>query len=441
MIKLTYILTFLFFFFHTLLFANGHILLRNPVPRGGLPGSRRRTWISQVIDSRAPEDEMIHFPAGVKSTDAGAGFQSQVNAAGSNPWAPFNPTSPNYMWRHGVCGDTRTKSTHLRGGIYYQDGRIVKTYTQGQQIDIETTVVFHHGGFLVFHLCDVSRCEGNEISEGCFKTPGACHILTRVPVSECDNNGGSDRCTPIDRNHPERWYLPCSKKQGVDHEIYGIGGTVKYQLPTDLRCDHCVLHQHYETADRCTPNDYAAYFNGPDAPGNGNGCNVRGFPVDGKRALFDPTSEECGQNGRYTEDYAHCSDISIEPGNLNVPNPTPPPMPSLNPPPPPPRQSAPKIDKVGFYAGGRFQLYLKRKTPCIYLKKGKSAYFKPATSGSVDRIAVQINGVYANSNNHQTRMLRNLQYPRGDGYMTLRVSVFNNISGKRDVATYGFYVL
>lgn len=427
--------------------SDAHLLLREPACRGGLGGQRSQPWRTDIIDSRAVEDMQLHFPSGDKSLAPGAGFASQIQAAGNRPWAPFEPMRNSYTWRHGVCGDTVNGNAHLRGGRYYFNGQIAATYSAGQDITIESTVVFHHGGFLVFHVCDVSRCPGNEISEQCFKTAGACHKLYRVADAECDNGGGSARCTPIDRNFPERWYLPCSRKRN-GYEVYT---NIKYRLPAGVRCDHCVLHQHYETADRCTPNGYTEYFNGPDAPGANNGCTVRGFPVDGVSGLFDPESTRCGGR-RYTEDYAHCADIRIEPGTGNDnrnPSVPAPPRPSKSPS-PRPRNTQIRIKSVALAINGMITMYIQGKTPCIYLKKGRSAAFKVQTSGNVEKVTFRINGRVRGTDSRAPFFLSNniSGRPNWSGFSSyigrkIRLEVFasNSRTGASNKVEYNFWIL
>lgn len=290
--------------------SSGHLFMRSPVPRGGLGGVRQ--WLPTVFDWRAPQDLKLHFPAGYKGPGAGGALRSQIEAAGGRRWEPFRPTLASYHWRYGVCGDLKSEANqpHLKGGRYYYGGKIVKYYREAQTIDIEVAALFHHGGFLIYHVCDVSRCENRKLSEECFKKPGVCRLLRRAVVPECEDNN-SERCGPIDRNHPERWYLPCSQKQGDGtFDVYGSGGTIKYELPQGFSCRHCVLHQHYGSGDRCNPNDYGAYFNGPDAP-NWKSCPIEGFPVDGKHGVYNPKELACGVGKRYSEDYAHCADITI----------------------------------------------------------------------------------------------------------------------------------
>lgn len=415
------------------------MLLSYPLPRGGLGGGK---YISPVFDHSAPLDERIHFPAGDKSSEPGAGRASQIQAAEGRPWQPFRPMQQDYNWRHGVCGDLKNNPEHLSGGKYFFGGKITAEFDEGQEIDLQANVVFHHGGFFVFHICDVSLCPGNELSEECFKAPGACEVLKRVTVDECES-GESDRCSPIDRNYPERWYLPCSQKH-VSGEIdrYGTDGTMRYHLPPFFSCEHCVLHLHHESADRCNPDGYAEYYSGPDAPRGAafTHCPLEGETVDGEKGLFYKFLELCGattQNKSYSEDYAHCADVRIKSLMMDdYPDPHPSPFASLPPLPTPlysekpsptpayefpystaspspstsyldpygldPRGFRPEkkmtIQYVDLIVNGKFQEKLPKlnhgqvvSRSYVYVKPGSKISFLVLTSGRVDVVRFYVN--------------------------------------------------
>lgn len=263
-----------------------------------------------IFDRNAPEDKKGHYPSGDKDNKPGAARQYQIAHADFRGWIPFRPMDSDYHWRYGVCGDKIDSIEHLRGGKYYYAAKIVAQYIQGDTISLKIGVPFNHGGFLLMHVCDVSKC-GGEISPHCFKTPGACHLLERAAVPECEDNQ-SDRCSPIDPAHPGRWYFPCSKKSETGrYDTYGPE-TMQFKLPSDVYCDHCVLHWHWETANFCTPDGIREYFDGPHGPKAWNGCRLDGGIIEG----YNPKRPSCGNLRNnykmgFSEEYGYCSDIEI----------------------------------------------------------------------------------------------------------------------------------
>lgn len=135
-----------------------------PNPRGSLSGKGR--YVSNVVDENAPLGLFAHFPAGSKSTEPSAGVKSQMKAYNGSPWVPFRPLNPVFKWRTGVCGDEKGSipEDHLRGGKYYYNGKIVKSYKMGAKIDVQVSINAHHNGFMELHLC---HCDG-DISESYF---------------------------------------------------------------------------------------------------------------------------------------------------------------------------------------------------------------------------------------------------------------------------------
>lgn len=282
--------------------ASGHGLMTDPPQRGILAGNKYAPFIRPIPG--APIDFFAHFPAGDKSTRPGAGKNSQERAAGRN-WTPFEPFKRNFNWRSGVCGDPRTgRQDHLKGGKYYFDGVITRTYRQGQFLHMRNAITAHHNGFVEVHICDVSKCPGGEISEQCFSEYNACVQLERTPLVECDS-GMSKNCAPIDPNYKGRWYLPCST--GRQYDDYG-GDYMVWNLPKHLYCDHCVLHWYWVSANTCNPPGVVDYFEGPSGPKNWGSCRGQG----GAEGGYTRVQPECG--GRiFPEEYHQCADIAIKP--------------------------------------------------------------------------------------------------------------------------------
>lgn len=257
----------------------------------------------KVKDEGAQTDWQAHFPAGDKGTDPGAAMRSQRNAAGPRGWTPYEPFNPAFTWRAGICGDTLWGKDHMRGGKYYNDGKIHATYEEGGQISVDLAIVAHHNGFMELFLCNVDNC-GGEISAGCFRQ-NACHRLNRAWDDSCESRNDW-KCAPIDPKYPSRWYLPCGKSgvpgNGVD--IYGHG-KIKYQLPQGLTCDHCVLQWYWVAANDCNPPGVVDFFKSDRAPNWGD-CPGQGEAKGGWRRW----ETMCGGE-KMPEEYYQCADIRI----------------------------------------------------------------------------------------------------------------------------------
>lgn len=339
---------FLFLFLLLAPCASTHGVLSVPPPRGALHKTTEFIY-DTLNDPTAPHDFNVHFPAGNKSPRPGSGLLSQKIAA-NYYWTPYNPFSPSFRWRAGVCGDLVNSAhpAHLRGGEFYHGARVVKTYTQGQVISLAMSVAAHHNGYIEAHVCDVSKCAG-EISTHCFQQ-GHCTQLMRARNAVCDS-ATSSKCGPIDRNFPGRWYLPCSRypRDDAKVEYYGRGdNTISYVLPPYLNCQHCVLQWYWTAANTCNPPGVLHYFDGPDAPRWGN-CWGQGDARGGVAR----NKHTCG-GSRFPEEYYTCSDISIRPSSPTAPQQRPPSNPVPVPVPAPPSTPSPvAMPSPRSGAGGR----------------------------------------------------------------------------------------
>lgn len=288
--------------------ACSHGCMTNPNPRGSL--TARTNFIRKTIDPSAPIDYFPHFPAGPRSNVKGSGIRHQKFNAGPRGWVPFQPLDKGFRWRAGVCGDSKQGPfEHQKGGVYYNKGEIVATYRKGSSITMELGINAHHNGFVAFHICDVSKCRNNEINEDCFRK-GHCVALQRAWVDECQS-GKSRNCGPIDRNHKERWYLPCYGHPDRSAVIrrYGSNGEIRYKLPSHLVCQHCVLHWYWTSANTCNPPGVVDYFDGPDKP-NWGSCTGQG----GARGGVARNQRACGgkNNPKWPEEYMQCADVQIK---------------------------------------------------------------------------------------------------------------------------------
>lgn len=282
--------------------CKAHGALNDPPPRGCLAGS---IWAPDVppVDRSAPHDFRIHFPAGNRNGAPGSGHRSQMQAVPF--WTEFTPLVPDFLWRSGVCGDERgPHQEHLKGGKYFYNGTISRTYVAGTSVEFKVSLAAHHNGYFEFHLCDVSKCNG-DISENCFRL-GACVQLQRANVKSCET-GTSWKCGPIDRNHTGRWYLPCPHTfDGHSVQYFGRHGTIKYLIPENLVCSHCVLQWFYTSANSCNPPGVIEYFEGPDRPRNWGRCRGQAGSIGGYTKVQLP----CGEK-KFAEEYLNCADVRI----------------------------------------------------------------------------------------------------------------------------------
>ncbi len=276
-----------------------HGILYHPPQRGVTNGNH--LCPVPIYDKTATIDYSAHFPAGSKALKPGAGKRSQIKAAGARGWIPYEPMKSDFRFRAGVCGDRVWGREHLRGGKFYNDGKIFKTYREGNVISLDVAVTTHHNGFFVFHICDVAKC-GDEIGKECFRK-GHCHLLHRAWDKSCESRHDKG-CAPIDPNHPWRWYLPCPSGRKVD--LYG-DGKMLYKLPKDLQCSHCVLQWYWATANTCNPPGLVAYFKSDRAPEWGD-CDGQGNGKGGWRRW----ERSCGGK-EFAEEYYQCADIRILP--------------------------------------------------------------------------------------------------------------------------------
>lgn len=263
--------------------VDAHGYMTDPRQRGAL---NTRNEVVPPIDTNAPIDYSAHFPAGDKDRAPGAGLRSVRNAAG-NFWTPYAPFDRAFHWRAGVCGDNKFgPQDHMRGGQYYYDAKRVRTYAQGSTINMEATVMAHHNGFFTFYICNIDSC-GDEISARCFHE-GHCQQLMRAP-SVCDS-GFDQECGPIDRNNPGRWYLPC-RPPPAQFLLGGPNGKMRYRLPADITCDHCVIQWYWASSNTCNVAGVVEYFEGPDGP-NWPACPGQGGAIGGYTKVQGPCGGE-----------------------------------------------------------------------------------------------------------------------------------------------------
>eukprot|EP00173_Palmaria_palmata_P001722 Plantae.Rhodophyta-Palmaria_palmata.ctg19985.p1 GENE.Plantae.Rhodophyta-Palmaria_palmata.ctg19985~~Plantae.Rhodophyta-Palmaria_palmata.ctg19985.p1 ORF type:complete len:181 (-),score=6.36 Plantae.Rhodophyta-Palmaria_palmata.ctg19985:382-843(-) len=119
----------------------------------------------------------------------------------------------------------------------------------------------------------------------------------------CDGDQ-SKECGPIDTAYPSRWHLPCLKGSPGNSELMAENGSMLYELPSDLQCEHCVLHFYWATGNKCNPAGVADYFKGPDGPKNWGDCPGQAGAKGGLSA-----QSLCGD--KFPEEYYSCFDVAI----------------------------------------------------------------------------------------------------------------------------------
>lgn len=299
-------------------------------------------------------DRFSHFPSGVKTGEEGIGLRSQRAevAKTKTGWLPYNPYDPSFRLRAGLCGDTVDGREHRRDGIYYDGGRIAATFRAGGVLEAKTAVTAHHNGFMELHLCDVAKC-GGEINRRCF-LEGHCVPLERAGNDRCENRDQLD-CAPKDPLYPSRWYLPCASNgkasqgtNGKRYVLYGDNGSMRYRLPDNIKCEHCVVQWYWTAGNTCNPPGVREFFTGDRGPRRWGTCEGQAGASGG---FVDRDTPCHGFDDKVPEEYYQCSDVRIlekasnpnsrpNPfGNPTSPPPSPsskPPPPSRSPPPPPP---------------------------------------------------------------------------------------------------------
>ncbi|CAF2122164.1 unnamed protein product [Rotaria magnacalcarata] len=120
----------------------------------------------------------------------------------------------------GICGEPYDRAIKLfeKGGAKYT-GKIVKTYNQGEQIDVQVKLSANHQGYFEFRLCNVDNTPDSDATQECLDR----YLLTIV-------NTDSTKYRDV-------------TKHGSDTI------TVRVQLPPDVSCHHCVFQWKYTTGN------------------------------------------------------------------------------------------------------------------------------------------------------------------------------------------------
>lgn len=298
-----YFLTFLGLFTIVCL-ANGHGMMCEPRQRGA--------YVSQKCGSNLPEprnpviDHCAHcLNGGSKGT-----VSKHLHPAGwflYEPLIDFTRTAT----RAGLCGDPKDNNDHMIGGTFVPDSYggapIVAHWKSGSTVDFTAEIDTNHNGYFEYYLCNLDACGTRDISGQCFMQ-NDCYKLMRVKHNNCENPSPKTHteCGPIDDKYPGRWYLPCRKTDHVGiHIVGGSSGTMRYQLPKGVKCDHCVVQWYWATANSCAPRGFLEYMTRMNNP-FGTTCPSDG----GGRGAYNAMMSECS-GSRFPEEFWSCADVKI----------------------------------------------------------------------------------------------------------------------------------
>jgi len=188
--------------------------------------------------------------------------------------------------------------------VPFKTAPIVEKYAPGQVADFSVQIDTNHNGFFVFYLCNLDACGTKDIDQKCFEN-NHCSLLKRVASPACENSSDNFECGPIDQDHPERWYVPC--RGGPSNVKGGNKGSMKYKIPEDVQCKHCVVQWYWVTANSCNPKGMKEYFSAKSP--FGNSCGGDGGSVGG----INPSMVECG-GAKFAEEFWGCADVSVGSG-------------------------------------------------------------------------------------------------------------------------------
>merc|ERR1719422_879887 len=214
-----------------------------------------------------------------------------------------------------VCGGDRYVSS-FRG--------IQATYSAGQVVEFEHVITAHHFGHLEMSICD-RRINSSAGADACLSR---WRLERAAPPADCRPNDSRTDCQPVDKLHPERFYLP-PQSRGRTHKF-------RYRIPAGLNCAECTLQWRWWTANSCVPaDDYGCYWDQMRAAGwstSGFYGYFSGLPCG------NPRQAMCNNKG---EQFVNCADIRVQ--GSGAPTPTPPPTPPTPPVPTPTQAPTPPI--------------------------------------------------------------------------------------------------
>ncbi|CAM9570586.1 unnamed protein product, partial [Ascophyllum nodosum] len=204
--------------------------------------------------------------------------------------------------RHGVCGDPkqRTEEGWNRYSTPNSIWPIQKTFEKGSVMEMTVMMNAYHWGHLEFFLCDAAELDD----------PDGVVTQESLNVNPLTRAEGDNENSPIDPDYSGRYYVDpeCHKDEtdqgsltpeDVEDEYYLLH--MRYQLPNQLVCEHCILQMKYYTGNTCNHVGYDEF----DPSSWPSEC------APDKDNWIRPNLKICGEGDKYPEEFFSCSDISI----------------------------------------------------------------------------------------------------------------------------------
>lgn len=222
---------------------------------------------------------------------------------GTSPGVPSKEYCPHCLNRNkGVCGFSESNidfDVWVDSLGQEMPWTTQRTYSRGETITVLSTLSAHHAGHMELRGCPDGRASTQE----CFDS----HVFEFVE----DVAFGM----PKDPNHPERGYYWGGPGKG------GTSFAMTFKIPDSLVGDKVVIQWLYVTANSCTPEGYASYFNGANSLGTvvDSSFWTSGLsPCDGYGADTMPLAS--GEtSGRFGEQFVNCAEVAILDGPPSAP--------------------------------------------------------------------------------------------------------------------------
>lgn len=271
-----------------------------------------RNWRARLPPS--PTEYCPHCKSG-----GGVGGTSSL----VSPW-PY-PETVATSRRHGLCGDNPRDTVQK----YLQNGPIVAEYNKADVITIETTISTHHRGHYEFWICNMDTNPDDVVTQECLNKYPLKRDLTDTAISPPDTREG----------YEGRYYIEPRCAATITDQLYneslndsphfstlqtGQKMRMRYLLPANLSCDHCVLQWWWITGNSCNAPGYRTHT----WPSTFASCSGDGPGL----GWWGQSLNDCGgATGGYPEEFWNCADIKIV--DTDPPPPTAPPPPTPAPPP------------------------------------------------------------------------------------------------------------
>lgn len=292
-------------------FVKGHGMMCSPRQRGAYHSSKCG------FDLPFPRNPVTDYCAHCLNGGTVATVSAHLPPGG---WQLYDPLSnfEGSATRAGLCGDPKGNHEHMIGGDFlplsYGNVPIVDHWKTGAEVDFVAEIDTNHNGYFEFFLCNLDSCKSKDIDGKCFKQR-SCYKLQRVRHPDCEDPAKNTHyeCGPIDTEYPGRWYLPCRNTGHVGvHIVGGPSGTMRYKLPSGVRCKHCVVQWYWATANSCAPRGLLNYMLRNNNP-FGTTCESDG----GGRGTFRKGMATCG-GMKIPEEFWSCADVQITDSGTSV---------------------------------------------------------------------------------------------------------------------------